>query len=580
MNQKKQSFLYGAVILTAGMAVVKVIGALFKIPLQHFIGEYGMGLFNVAYNFYGPIFSLATAGFPVAVSRLVSENASLGRWNDVRAVKSVAGPVFLAFGAAGAVLLTAFAPLYCRSVVGSADAILPMLALTPAILFACWGAVYRGYYEGLRNMGPTAASEVVEAVIKLVLGLTLAASAVRWGRVEYAGAGTVFGIQAGVADRAEFLIMAFAAAGAVLGVTAGSCGAALFLSLRWRLKGDGVGLRVRRQAPPARKWGEILKSLLKIAGPVAAGSVAMNAAGLIDATFLQRRLGDSMTAAPERLLGAYPGMIPEVYLHNPESVPTFLYGCYTLAMTLYLLVPALTQAIGMSALPAVTEAWARGDRPQLKERMGSVLGITALVCFPAGLGLTALAGPIAELLYGAGGATPIVAGALLTLGPASLLAALSTPVASMLQAVGRADLPVKLLAAAMAIKIGVNWFLCGIPEVNIQGAGAGTLLCYLFLVVSQLWCLGRTTGVRLRAGRLFYKPLGCAALCGAGAWTLHRGLAALGAPGWLAAGAAVCGGAAVYGVGLLAFRALEKKDLLMLPKGQKIAKTLEKRGWM
>ena len=81
---KKQSFLYGAFILTAGMAVVKVIGAVFKIPLQHFIGEYGMGLFNVAYNFYGPIFSLATAGFPVAVSRLVSENASLGRWNHVR----------------------------------------------------------------------------------------------------------------------------------------------------------------------------------------------------------------------------------------------------------------------------------------------------------------------------------------------------------------------------------------------------------------------------------------------------------------------------------------------------------------
>ena len=69
---KKQSFLYGAFILTAGMAIVKVIGAIFKIPLQHFIGEYGMGLFNVAYNFYGPIFSLATAGFPVAVSRLVS----------------------------------------------------------------------------------------------------------------------------------------------------------------------------------------------------------------------------------------------------------------------------------------------------------------------------------------------------------------------------------------------------------------------------------------------------------------------------------------------------------------------------
>ena len=78
-----QNFLWGALILTAGMAVVKVVGALFKIPLQRIIGEYGMGLFNVAYNFYGPVFSLATAGFPVAVSRLVSESSSQGRWQDV-----------------------------------------------------------------------------------------------------------------------------------------------------------------------------------------------------------------------------------------------------------------------------------------------------------------------------------------------------------------------------------------------------------------------------------------------------------------------------------------------------------------
>ncbi len=170
---KKQSFLYGAFILTAGMAVVKVIGAVFKIPLQHFIGEYGMGLFNVAYNFYGPVFSLATAGFPVAVSRLVSENASLGRWNDVRQVKTVAGPLFLCFGIAGAVGMTMFAPVYCERIIGTEHAIFPMLALVPAILFACWGATYRGYYEGLRNMGPTAVSEIIEATVKLCLGLGL-----------------------------------------------------------------------------------------------------------------------------------------------------------------------------------------------------------------------------------------------------------------------------------------------------------------------------------------------------------------------------------------------------------------------
>ncbi len=576
---KKQSFLYGAFILTAGMAVVKVIGAVFKIPLQHFIGEYGMGLFNVAYNFYGPIFSLATAGFPVAVSRLVSENASLGRWNHVRQVKSVAGPLFLGFGILGAVGMTLFAPVYCERIIGTEHAIFPMLALVPAILFACWGAAYRGYYEGLRNMGPTAVSEVIEAAIKLCLGLGLAYFVMRRGMAEYQESGTVFGLLAGGEDQAGLLTLALAAAGAVLGVTAGSFGAALYLSIRWRLKGDGVGLRARRQAPPAGRWRDTAKALLKITGPVAAGSIAMNAAGLIDATFLQSRIAHIIETAPGRLLAAYEGMIPAMYLEHHETVPTFLYGCYTLAMTLYLLVPALTQAIGMSALPAVTEAWARRDRPQLKERMESVLSVTALVCAPAGLGLTALAEPIASLLYG-GGSAPIVAGVLLTLGPASLFAAMNTPVSSMLQAAGRADLPVKLLAVAMALKIGVNWYLCAIPEINLRGAGMGTLACYLFLAAAQLYCLRKVTGVKLSFKRLFLKPLICGALCGCGAWGAYRGMAALGLGNGAAVGAAIVCGGIIYIFGLFLTRGIPKKDLIMLPKGQKIAKTLEKRGWM
>lgn len=580
MTQKKQSFLYGALILTAGMAVVKVIGALFKIPLQHVIGEYGMGLFNAAYNFYGPVFSLATAGFPVAVSRLVSENASLGRWNDVRAVKAAAGPIFLAFGFVGALGMTLLAPVYCRLAVGNEYALPPMLALTPAILFACGGAVYRGYYEGLRDMSPTAVSEIIEAAIKLVLGLGAAYFIVKRGGAEFTEKGTVLGIPVSGADQAQFMVLAFAAAGAVLGVTAGSLGALIYMALRWKMKGDGISLRRLRQSPPAKGWGCIVKALLRITGPVAAGSITMNAAGLIDATFLQSRLSGMMEQAPEALLRVYEGMIPQVYLEHPESVPTFLYGCYTLAMTLYLLVPAVTQAIGMSALPAVTEAWARQDKPQLKERMESVLGITALVCFPAGLGLTALAGPVTRLLYGEGGATPIVAGVLLTLGPASLFAALSTPVSSMLQAAGRADLPVKFLAAAMAVKVGVNWLLCGVPSVNIQGAGVGTLLCYLFLVAAQLWSLRRVTGVKLSVGRLFLKPLGCAALCGVTAWMVEKGLERLAVGNLISTCAAVASGALAYLWGLLATRSLAKKDLLMLPKGQKIAKTLEKRGWM
>lgn len=579
-KRKGQNFLRGALVLTAGMALVKVIGALFKIPLKYAIGEYGMGLFNVAYNFYGPVFSLATAGFPVAVSRLVSENRSLGRWNDIRAVKRAAAPLFLAFGGAGMVLMTLLAPAYCERVIGAPYALAPMLALAPAVLFACLGSVYRGYYEGLRDMTPTAFSEVAEALVKLFLGLALSGWAVSSCTAEYAAGGTVFSIVPASPDEAKFLTLSFGAAGAVLGVTAGSAAALLYLVLRHRLQGDGISTQLYAKSPPPLEKGKTVRRLLSITLPIAAGSVATNVAGLVDATFLQSRLSGVLESEPDRLLSRFAGMIPSVYLQNPQSIPTFLYGCYTLAMTIYLLVPSLTQAFGISALPTVTEACTKRNRQLLENRICSVCRITALFCFPAGLGISALSGPIVRVLYGNDSSWPIVAGVLFLLGLASLAAAMCAPLSSMLQAVGRVDLPVKLLCIAMMVKLGANWLLCGLPQWNIYGAAVGTFLCYLFLAVTQFLLLRHETRSCLRPGRLFLKPLLCAALCGLAARACFSAVSLLGLGEAFGLAVSVGCGAVFYGVGLLLLGFLEKNDLEMLPKGQKITKILEKQRWM
>ncbi len=577
-----QNFLWGALVLTAGMAAVKVIGALFKVPLQRIIGEYGMGLFSVAYNFYGPVFSLATAGFPVAVSRLVSESASLGRWRDVAEIKRAAMPLFLGAGLIGTVAVTLCAPLYCEKAVGSPQALFPMLALAPAVLFACGGAVYRGYFAGLGDMTPTALSEVAEAAVKLTLGLWCAGSAIEAGKRQLESCGAVFGIAPRAPGDGTFLVLALGAAGAVLGVTAGTLASLFYLWVRFHLRGVGRGLT--EASPPAAPRKDIRRRLLKITLPVAAGSIAMNAGGLIDATFLQNRLRDLLRTAPAELFAAFGGRLPPVYRENPESVPTFLYGCYTMALTLYLLVPAVTQSFGVSALPAVTEAWTNREklgRRGLQGRMASVLRLAALFCFPAGLGLTALSGPIVRVLYGDGPSAPIVAGVLGILGPASLFTAMSIPLSSMLQAVGRADLPVKALCAAMALKIIVNWALCGVPEINLLGAGVGTLLSYLFLAAVQLYCLQRAAGVRLPVKELLGPPFLSALLCAGAAFSGH-GLLCYVLPGRevLCLLFSILLGAGAYVFGALCLGAVTAQDLLLVPGGQKIAKTLEKRGWI
>ena len=203
--------------------------------------------------------------------------------------------------------------------------------------------------------------------------------------------------------------------------------------------------------------------------------------------------------------------------------------------------------------------------------------------------MAALAQPIARLFYGEGQSTPIVARSLALLGIASLASSLCGPFSSMLQAVfssmlqavGKAGWNVRLLVAAMALKLAANWFLCAIPEVNIQGAALGTLASYLFLAAAQLGCLCRATGVRLSWLGSFLRPLACALLCGMSARLAYGALGPLLPSGRWGDGAALLAAmAGLYLAALLLLRGIRKSDLQSLPKGQKIAKTLEKQGWI
>lgn len=579
-ERKAQSFLQGALVLTAGMAVVKVIGALFKIPLKRVIGEYGMGIFNSAYSFYGPVFSLATAGLPVAVARLVAENSAVGRWNDIRRIRRLALPLFLLLGAAGMLLITLFAPLYCGNTAGGSFALPAMLSLAPAILFACGASAFRGYYTGLQNMIPTAVSEVIEALAKLLLGLSTACWAISQGQKQFAQQGRVFFVTPASQEEAVFWILSFAAAGAVLGVTMGSVFSFLYLALyRWFHRGEEDPARLSG-APDALPQKELKKKLLLTALPIALGSVASNAAGLIDAALLQRQTAKLLETEPAAMKLLYGANVPALYWRDPGSAATFLYGCYTLAMTVYLLVPAVTQAFGVSALPSVTRAWAKGGKKEQKQSMETVMRLSALFCFPMGIGLSALSGPITRVLYGEGDSASVIAGVLFLLGFASLPTAMSTPFASMLQAVGRVDLPVKLLFGAMGIKLVVSFVLSGVVQVNILGAALGTLFCYLFLFFSQLRCLQRETGLSF-SPMLFLKPLIASLLCGLTAKTVYDFLSRLIGGGMLLPLAAGVGSAAmIYLAFLFLMGGIEKSDLLMLPKGQKIAKILEKQDEM
>lgn len=573
--KQKQNFLHGALILMSATVIVKIIGYFFKVPLKGIIGVSGFGYFNAAYGLFNTLYALSVAGMPVAVARMVAQNMQQGRFRDVRKIKRLSTIAFLCAGLLGSLLMLAGAGPYVR-LAQNPNAFLSVFVMSPAIFFVCASSSYRGYYEGLRNMYPTAWSQVLEALVKLVCGLLFACAAIRMGMEEYEGSGTVFGALVSTPEQARLAVLPYGAAGAILGIVVSTAAGSLFLWAYNRRRGDGISAQMLEQAVPAATGKEILKQLWTIAVPICLGALALNITTLIDVSSLTNRLSTALANGEEALLSMYDGILPADMPR--EEIPNYLFGAYNMSVTLFNLIPALTTTFGVSALPSVTTAWTSQNRRMLQKNIESVWRVTSMIAFPAGFGICALAEPILTLVYQADPASiPIAAPILRVLGIAAIFVALSSPTNSMLQAIGRVKVPVRLMLIGGFLKLAVNFSLVPIPSVNIQGAPFGTLLCYMTIICISVPTLCRAAEVRLRFGKVFLKPLFAGTLCGITAWAGY-GLLSRVAGNTISASFSILAAGIVYVVVLFLTHGVEKYDILMLPKGEKIAKLLEKYG--
>ncbi len=599
-SEKKQSVLNGAMMLMFAVVLVKVIGMLFKIPMSDMLGSVGRGYFNSAYEIYTPIFAISMAGLPVAVSRMVAENVALEKFREARAVFNVSKRVFIIVGTVGtAILLIATYP-YAALVAGT-KSIPAVLCVAPSIFFCCFMSAYRGYYEGLRNMGPTAVSQVIEALGKLVIGLALAKLIITIGEGQYdstigGGIATVFGQQVTNETEANSVIVPWAAAGAVLGVTVGSIASNGFLMIYYKLKGDGFTRVQLVNSPKARHGSDIAKEMIAIAVPMVISSLILNITNLIDTITIQTRLESALNSDFNAVIDMHSASIEQAValsrlnLADIEEVVKYIWGSYGTALDFRNLIPTITIQLGVSALPALAAAWAVKDKANIRSTIETVIRIGMLIALPAGIGMAVLSESILTVIYGRGNssdAVAIVAPIITAYGFATCIMAISTPTTSMLQAIGRTDIPVKTVIVGAICKIVCNFILVGTPGINIYGAVVGTILFYVVIVSCNMISLLKISQVKVRWSSVFVKPLICAALCGITAYASNSLLNFIFKPdttqsilnmGTVSLGISIVLGAIVYVISLLLIKGVAREDVTVLPKGEKIAKTLEKYG--
>ena len=536
-EENRQNFLHGAAILAAGVVVIKILGAIYKIPLRNIIGETGYGYFFAAYTIYNFFLTISTAGLPVALSRMISEANTLGRPCQARRTFRVAMVTLGVLGLVFTLLMLLFPTEMAIAFVSKATVSRCVFAISPSVLLVCLTSAFRGYIQGNGNMKPTTVGQVVEVLVKVVVGLALAIWFTRMGKS-----------------------VPVSAAGAIFGVSVGSLAALLYMLWSYLKEYRGpAALKCAASDDVPDSVGRTLWRFVRIGVPITLGASVMSLFSLIDTKLINMQL--------PHVPGIGPALADE------------LYGAYSTMTTLYNLPAAFITPMSIAVVPAISAAAVRRARGEVGSITESSLRISAVIAMPMGAGLAVLAGPIVELMFrDSNAAGPVI---LTYLGIASVFVCISLVSNAILQADGKETLPIISMLAGGAVKIACNLLLVSRPEIHILGAAIGTIACYAVICILNCIFISRNMKVSIRYGKAFLPPLVSSAVMAACAWAVY-GLAArllhVGQSGRIMLAAALVAAigiaVAVYLVMVIVTRSVTLEDMKLIPKGQKIAKLL------
>ncbi len=465
MSNKK--LLKGAFILALAGLAAKFLGIFFKIPLQKLIGDEGMGLFGLPYPLYTLMLSISITGFPAAISKLISERMAFEDIDGANRIFNISLMMLISIGLFSSAFLFFGARYIVELLHWPKDAYYSIIGLSIAPLFVSIMSAFRGYFQGMQLMGPTAISQIVEQIGRVVIGVGLSYYTISMG-IGYSAGAASFG----------------ASAGSILGVIALII---CYFSFKQSPKKIYFSLIHKKNYIKESSW-TIVKQITWFAIPISIGGILSSIMTLIDAVMVPSRL----------LVGGY----------TVETI-TVLYGQLTGKAVTLINVP-LTFSIAMAAsiIPAISESYSRKNIQELREKTKSALTITIIIALPAAIGLSILAPQIIGLLWGKGEAGGDI---LRVLSLNVIFISLAQILGSVLQGINRVYIPLRNLIIGAIIKVVVSYYLL-VSQFNILGAVIGSITGYSVVMLLNYIEVKRSINLEIGIKNSILKPI-VASIC-------------------------------------------------------------------
>lgn len=530
----KKTFLKGAAVLGIAGLLTQVLGAVFRIPLANIIGTEGMAYYGAAYTIYVFLLVFSTNGAPAAISKMTSERIALGKYKDAHRVFKYSF-IFMAIFGLVAFLIVFLGAKPIVNMMGNPGAYYALIAIAPALLLVPIMSVYRGYFQGMQEMGPTALSQIIEQTVRVAVGLTLAVVLLASG-TEIAAAGASSGGSIGPVIGILVLVI-------------------IYFKNKKRLfkdiEADASSDEERESA------GSIMKTLAIIAIPITIGVSIQPIMNLGDTMFVMRRLQDAAgfgAAQAEDLFGALTGFAVPVI-----NVPM-----------------ALALSMALAIVPTIAAAKSTGDTEFLGSNIKLGLRTAMIIGVPCSLGLMSLAEPIMLLLFPLQEEGAITSShCLFILAAGTVFLCIAQTMAGVLQGLGKVSLAVWGIAAGFLVKCIATYILTGIPEYNVEGAAFATLLGYMTIAVVNFFAVKKAADVKFDIMLSVVKPLAAGIVMTVFVLASYYLIAPV-LGNSITTILSIGIGACVYGLVLIKIKAITAEEIELLPKGRKIAALLRK----
>lgn len=546
-----QSNTKGFTVLSAASIINKLLGILYVPVLTLILGDIGNSIYDAGYKIYQLVFMTTNAGIPVAISKMVSEQAASERYDVSYRTLKVSGALLFSLGTLTTIVTAVFARQF-SAMTDWPESYLTILALSPTMLFTAVSCIFRGYFQGRSNMVPTGISQILEQAVNSIFTILFA-----WIMYRY---GMNYALNHGFTDEALINLEAvkFAAAGGTVGTSLGALVSALYLCRTFMKKKADILKEISQSVIKDQiKYNtrNLLKKIFQYAVPITLGSVAIYLASIIDLKFTRTRLiaaGFSVTDAMA------------------------LYGILSVKYLKLLFIPiTLATALATTILPSVSAAAAIGDRALLGRRISKSMKTILMIIVPAAIGMTVMAKPIIHILF----PTTPNGWDLLRVGSwTMILISVVSIQTAILQGIGKTYLPMVHMVIGLVLKLIINYNLIAVKSVNIKGAIAGSAVCYIFAFYMNYRSIKKLTGVRLDVKRLFNRPLSVSVIMGLFVLLIYEGMIFM--TGWLiksfflqnliCTAIAIVSGMVIYYLLMIIAKGITAEDVKNLPKGGRI----------